>query len=88
MALISGLTHPLPTSPVKGEVPPGGWGETVPKYAVVTRWVGSIEAPTNAVSSRRRPGSISSWRHSRKVDRPDYLAAGPESQDGPRPAPG
>jgi hypothetical protein len=25
LAPISGLSHPLPTSPIKGEVPSGGW---------------------------------------------------------------
>ena len=31
MAPISGLAHPLPASPIKGEVLPGGPGGTVPR---------------------------------------------------------
>ena len=33
LAAVSGLPHPLPTSPIEGEVPPGGWGWTVPQSA-------------------------------------------------------
>ena len=30
LAQISGLSHPLPTSPVEGEVLPCGWGTSCP----------------------------------------------------------